>query len=100
MVLIGDTVQARTPGGLRELEIVALGDKRGPAKVAQTLYIDHTPPPPPTRPTRPNRPAEARGRPPAVQPGAGEGTGRVPSPSAAAPPALPEAVPGAISAHA
>ena len=46
----GDRVEARTPGGVRELEVVALGDKRGPAKVAQTLYIDHTPPPPPPIP--------------------------------------------------
>jgi len=53
MVFVGDTVQARTPGGLRELEVAALGDKRGPARVAQTLYIDHTPPPPPTLPGDP-----------------------------------------------
>jgi ribosome-associated heat shock protein Hsp15 len=52
-VVVGDSVHARTPGGLRELEVVALGDKRGPAKVAQTLYIDHTPPPPPTLPGDP-----------------------------------------------
>ena len=37
-----------TAGGPRVLEVAALADKRGPAKVAQTLYIDHTPPPPPT----------------------------------------------------
>ena len=36
-----------TPGGPRELEVVALGERRGPAAVARTLYIDHTPAPPP-----------------------------------------------------
>ena len=47
-VTAGVTVEVLTPGGPRVLEVVALADKRGPAKVAQTLYIDHTPPPPPT----------------------------------------------------
>ncbi|PRP94288.1 RNA-binding S4 domain-containing protein [Enhygromyxa salina] len=43
----GDLVDVLTPGGPRNLEIVALGDRRGPAAVAVTLYLDHTPPPPP-----------------------------------------------------
>jgi ribosome-associated heat shock protein Hsp15 len=43
----GDHIDVLTPGGPRQLEIVALGDRRGPASVARTLYIDHTPPPPP-----------------------------------------------------
>ena len=43
----GDHVDVLTPGGARKLEIVALGDRRGPASVALTLYLDHTPPPPP-----------------------------------------------------
>jgi ribosome-associated heat shock protein Hsp15 len=43
----GDHIDVLTPGGLRQLEVVALGDRRGPASLAQTLYIDHTPPPPP-----------------------------------------------------
>jgi ribosome-associated heat shock protein Hsp15 len=43
----GDHVDVLTPGGPRQLEIVQLGDRRGPASVAQSLYIDHTPPPPP-----------------------------------------------------
>ena len=47
-VLLGVTVDVLTPGGPRVLEVVGLADKRGPAKVAQALYIDHTPPPPPT----------------------------------------------------
>jgi ribosome-associated heat shock protein Hsp15 len=47
-VVVGDHIDLLTPGGPRVLEVAALGDKRGPAKVAQTLYIDHTPPPPDT----------------------------------------------------
>lgn len=43
----GARIEVRTPGGLRDLEVVALGDRRGPASVARTLYLDHTPPPPP-----------------------------------------------------
>lgn len=43
----GDHLDVLTPGGPRQLEIVALGDRRGPASLAQTLYLDHTPPPPP-----------------------------------------------------
>lgn len=46
-VRVGDRLEVRTPGGLKILEVAALGDKRGPASVAQTLYVDHTPPPPP-----------------------------------------------------
>ncbi|MCA9683784.1 MAG: RNA-binding S4 domain-containing protein [Myxococcales bacterium] len=46
-VKAGDHIDVLTPGGPRQLEVVALGDRRGPASVAQTLYIDHTPPPPP-----------------------------------------------------
>ena len=49
-VMIGDTVDVLTPGGPRVLEVAGLADKRGPAKVAVTLYVDHTPPPPPTGP--------------------------------------------------
>lgn len=43
----GDRIEVRTAGGLRILEVAALGDRRGSATVAQTLYVDHTPPPPP-----------------------------------------------------
>lgn len=46
-IRVGDNVEVRTPGGLRVLEVADLADKRGPASVAQTLYVDHTPPPPP-----------------------------------------------------
>jgi len=43
----GDRIDVVTPGGPRNLEVVALGDRRGPAEFALTLYVDHTPPPPP-----------------------------------------------------
>ncbi|MCX4247066.1 RNA-binding S4 domain-containing protein [Paraliomyxa miuraensis] len=46
-VRVGDRLEVRTPGGLRILEVAALGERRGPASVARTLYVDHTPPPPP-----------------------------------------------------
>lgn len=46
-VRVGDRLEVRTPAGLRQLEVVGLAEKRGPAKIAQTLYVDHTPPPPP-----------------------------------------------------
>ena len=49
-VVVGDFVEARTPGGMRVLEVAALGSKRGPASVAITLYVDHTPPPEPPIP--------------------------------------------------
>ena len=51
-VRIGDEIEARTPGGLRIVEIVELSDKRGPAPVAQALYNDHSPPPPPKDPVQ------------------------------------------------
>jgi ribosome-associated heat shock protein Hsp15 len=47
-VVVGDQVEALTPGGPRVLEVAGLGSKRGPAKLAATLFVDHTPPPPPT----------------------------------------------------
>jgi ribosome-associated heat shock protein Hsp15 len=47
VVRVGDRLEVRTPGGLRILEVAGLGDRRGPAEVARTLYVDHTPPPPP-----------------------------------------------------
>lgn len=50
MLKIGDTLDVVTPGGKKNLEVVALHDKRGPASVARELYLDHTPPEPPKVP--------------------------------------------------
>ena len=60
VVRAGDLVEVLTPGGLRILEIAGIGDKRGPASVARTLYVDHTPPPPPKE-ERPAVPTRERG---------------------------------------
>lgn len=46
-IRVGCRIEVITPGGERILEVAALGDRRGPASVARTLYIDHTPAPPP-----------------------------------------------------
>jgi ribosome-associated heat shock protein Hsp15 len=46
-VRVGDRIEAKTEGGLRVFEVVALSDRRGPAEQARTLYVDHSPPPPP-----------------------------------------------------
>jgi len=43
----GDHLDVLTPGGRRVVEVVALAERRGPAAVAHTLYLDHTPPAPP-----------------------------------------------------
>ena len=51
-VKTGDLIEARTPGGPRVLKVLALSERRGPAKVAQTLYEDRTPEPEP-RPVLP-----------------------------------------------
>ncbi|MEM6991212.1 MAG: RNA-binding S4 domain-containing protein [Myxococcota bacterium] len=52
-VRVGDHIEVRCAGGLRMLEVAALGDRRGAATVARTLYVDHTPPPPPKDLTAP-----------------------------------------------
>ncbi|MEC9388957.1 MAG: RNA-binding S4 domain-containing protein [Myxococcota bacterium] len=59
-VAVGDTIEALTPGGPRVLEVAGLAGKRGPAKLAISLYVDHTPPPPPTGPV-PGDPTFDRG---------------------------------------
>jgi ribosome-associated heat shock protein Hsp15 len=46
-VRAGMLVDVVTAGGLRNLEVVALAEKRGSAEIAQSLYTDHTPPPEP-----------------------------------------------------
>jgi len=47
MVRPGDMVEVTIPGGRRILKVLALGERRGSAVVARTLYEDLTPPPPP-----------------------------------------------------
>lgn len=43
----GVRIEVVTPAGPKVLEVVDLSDKRGPAPVAQKLYLDHTPAPDP-----------------------------------------------------
>lgn len=47
LIRVGDRLEVRTPGGLKVLEVTGLSEKRGSASVAQTLFLDHSPPPPP-----------------------------------------------------
>ena len=64
----GDVIRVTLPLGRRRiLKVAALGDRRGSATLARTLYEDLTPPEPP----RPRW-----GRPPARLPGAGRPTKR------------------------
>jgi ribosome-associated heat shock protein Hsp15 len=53
-VRVGQRVEALTPGGPRILEVAGLSEKRGPAKVARELYVDHTPAPPPKEEREPD----------------------------------------------
>lgn len=62
LVRPGDEVDVVTPGGRRLVDVVALAEKRGPAKVAQALYNDRTPPAAPDDPTFAPR-ARGAGRP-------------------------------------
>jgi ribosome-associated heat shock protein Hsp15 len=43
----GDVIRFTVESGKRTWRVVALGDRRGPAVIARTLYEDLTPPPPP-----------------------------------------------------
>lgn len=45
-VRVGDEVTARTPGGLRVLEVVQLLEKRVGAAAAAEAVVDRSPPPP------------------------------------------------------
>ncbi len=47
LVRAGDTVVFRSGDFDKTWEVEAIGERRGPASVAQTLYEDRTPPPPP-----------------------------------------------------
>lgn len=46
LVTVGLTIDVVTTGGARILEVLALGERRGPYSEAKLLYEDHTPPPP------------------------------------------------------
>jgi ribosome-associated heat shock protein Hsp15 len=43
----GDVVRFTVASGKRTWRVVAIGDRRGPAAIARTLYEDLTPPPAP-----------------------------------------------------
>ncbi|PLX38612.1 MAG: RNA-binding protein [Hyphomicrobiales bacterium] len=68
MVRPGDVLTIGLDNRVRILKIVALGERRGPASEAQTLYEDLSPPPMP----RPSAPPPAAER----DPGAGRPTKR------------------------
>ena len=61
-VVAGQTLTFAKEKEIRVIEIVALGERRGPAPEAQALYIDHTPPPVPKGPL-PDEPRRAAGKP-------------------------------------
>jgi ribosome-associated heat shock protein Hsp15 len=64
----GDVVRVSLPQGRRRiLKVAALGERRGPAAVARTLFEDLTPPEPPRARLAP---------PPRREPGAGRPTKR------------------------
>ena len=50
-VRAGDIITFPQGRTIRVVEVVALGERRGPASEAQTLYTDLTPPPPPREAT-------------------------------------------------
>ncbi|WGH79050.1 RNA-binding S4 domain-containing protein [Jannaschia ovalis] len=52
-VVPGDALTFPQGDRIRVVEIAALGERRGPAAEAQTLYADHTPPPQPRLGPRP-----------------------------------------------
>lgn len=59
----GDRLLLRLERHVRDIEIVKIGERRGPAPEAQALYIDHTPPRPPSDTSAPGLVAEPGGRP-------------------------------------
>ncbi len=46
-IKIGDTLTVTLDAAVRVLRVEALGERRGPASEARTLYADLSPPPPP-----------------------------------------------------
>jgi len=55
-VHVGDVLTVALDSGVRVLRIVALGDRRGPASAAQSLYEDLAPPEPTSPPAQTQRP--------------------------------------------
>ncbi|TPV92962.1 MAG: RNA-binding S4 domain-containing protein [Myxococcales bacterium FL481] len=47
LLRVGQRLDVLTPGGRRLVEVAKLLERRVGAPLAQTLYVDHTPPPPP-----------------------------------------------------
>jgi len=70
LVRVNDSLSLTHPSGPKELKVLALSDRRGPAPEARLLYEDHSPPPPP----REARPFFAP--PPLRSPGLGRPTKR------------------------
>jgi ribosome-associated heat shock protein Hsp15 len=63
LVRPGDEVVISSTDGKRILRVVDLAERRGPAKQAQTLYEDRSPPPPPREPFMAPRREPGSGRP-------------------------------------
>jgi ribosome-associated heat shock protein Hsp15 len=60
----GDVITFPKEDDVRVIEVVAIGERRGPAVEAQTLYVDLSPPQPKEKkPYVPNPEAERAGRP-------------------------------------
>lgn len=57
----GDVLTFAQGRRVRVIEVVAIGDRRGPAPEAQALYLDRSPPAPPAAPAAPG--ADREGRP-------------------------------------
>lgn len=47
LVRVHDQLSFTHPSGPKEVTVIALSDRRGPASEARLLYEDHSPPPPP-----------------------------------------------------
>lgn len=47
LVRVKDKLSFTHPSGPKEVTVVALSERRGPASEARLLYEDHSPPPPP-----------------------------------------------------
>jgi len=47
LVRVNDSLSFLHPSGPKELKVLALSERRGPAPEARLLYEDHSPPPPP-----------------------------------------------------